>query len=299
MRNDNSKFDLNRYVDILLKEGTIAKEEANLLIEIYYANDGKSKKFKCKECGKCCESISKSTKRQCLKNYNKNIETSLILFLPYNKAGFCIFPWEVKNLKRLAGTLGITLEFTPLYGYLSAESNLILNASYTFNSNRCHFLSEDKRCLIYEERPQFCKGFPVIHSGLLTDYFLIGNCPRKISESSKPLRMSLKDRIMKSYSDYGVVYLDAIKTEILIIETMKLVKLAQDSGNIKLTRISSHDMIDFISYEKKDIVDYSLEEGIISEETLNSIIQNIKRMNIAELLIWLIQENKSPVELDI
>ncbi|MBR1650381.1 MAG: YkgJ family cysteine cluster protein [Lachnospiraceae bacterium] len=109
----------------------------------------------CKGCSKCCETM-----------------TNTII----------LSPLDVYRIERQTGKSFNEL----LDGHieLNMADGLIL-PNIKANKNGCNFLSEDKRCTIHSERPDFCRLFPLgrLYEGEGFSYILqVGQCDKALSK---------------------------------------------------------------------------------------------------------------------
>lgn len=108
----------------------------------------------CKACGKCCEI---GTARGCLtyeellKVANRETNASLDIVNSANDFLATFVPFETIDEARKVNTHFV---------------DMILNTTHK-NENEitffhCRYLKKDKKCRIYEDRPSFCRKYPVV-----------------------------------------------------------------------------------------------------------------------------------------
>jgi len=113
------------------------------------------KKFFCKGCGKCCREIkSRDSGKEYPSFSGKGIAITL------NEPMLSIFGFEKEAIEKEADKKNISVRIVPEQVLFDTRNKKTVILTYTFSGEMCAFLSNDKKCTIYENRPVHCRAHP-------------------------------------------------------------------------------------------------------------------------------------------
>jgi len=158
---------------------------------------GKPEVFHCTVCGECCTDFNIIL--------NPWAEDGVVHLAQDESIGVEIWPWEAKILAALSKETNAGLVLMPSNLMLEKGRDTAVVLSYLIANTDCPFVV-DKKCTVYENRPNVCRYFPVVLAsvGVRTS----GRCPETIIPKKRASAKENADILKRTYPD-GIVYLQS------------------------------------------------------------------------------------------
>jgi Fe-S-cluster containining protein len=200
----------------------------------------KEKKFECKQCGLCCKKFEES-----------------------QKGGIRLFEFERDKFMNLAEGKGIK---EGIFIRRLGEQGVGVYG-VRFNEG-CPFL-ENNKCSIYNDRPFYCRTFP-IHSlsinknnlDIIFDYL----CPESKIKKRTNGKINLSEKFKELYEIYGDIFLIALEMDFI---------------NNKFIELSGKFNYNF----EKPFFKQVIKNGILDEEELKILIMEIYELKHARVVV--------------
>lgn len=218
-------------------------------------------KFVCKKCGTCCR--LSETKEQ---------------------GGLAIDEWDIKRLLKLAKEKGKVLDINPVYGIYDSISKkrLVIQYGLYENGKNCPFL-ENNKCLIYNERPLFCRAFPVaLESPFGRDdvpnLITYSACPNVSDIIKKRNKVSDIEMYKRFFSVYEDIFLQALEFHFGGNIVLEIFKKLSERGLINAVP-------PFKQKEDVGLLAFALEKKVITQKEIDKKVKSIENLEYAKKIM--------------
>lgn len=229
--------------------------------------------FQCSQCGNCCRKL-----RSTLNERIKQIKSTIFMMTEPN--GVTLFPWERKKILKLAKEKHVEINIVPSVGRFNKYNKIIVVEMYLIKGESCPFSNSLNQCDIYNKRPQYCKEYPIVASGIFGEKIRLHNCSQKFPEMPEHIFITETFKLLLSL--WGKIYEEAIKFDLMGIIIHNL--LTQSNKSLVWERVLPKFRNEIDKFKKIDMIDYLVKEGITTKQEILKEIQNIKDMNVAKII---------------
>ncbi len=235
--------------------------------------------FKCKGCGGCCRNIKG--------RIGPKLITPLppYVFRPRDVAQMTILirDWELPILQEKAKKLNIELHVSPHLLIWDELSQTSIAFHWQFDHDDCPFLTESNVCLVNDNKPLVCKGYPILVFNLLDSDEMIqidtGDCPNVVAhpfDVGKRFEVAPIVVFDELYKRYGDNFLAILKSDLARRPFPEMLESLIKDWKIYPAIIDEEIKSKIISSKPQGFMDFLKETN---KEAYERIVQQIKELN--------------------
>lgn len=157
----------------------------------------KDKVFSCSVCGDCCTGFSLTV--------DPWVEDGQVHLIRDGSIGVEVWPWEARIMLKMSMATDAGLVLLPSNLRVDSKRGLPIAISYIIANDICPFVM-DRKCTIYEDRPNVCRYFPLVlaRAGVRTS----DRCPETVTPKMGSSGKANADALRRTYPD-GIPYLQS------------------------------------------------------------------------------------------